>query len=241
MPAADCVVIVSGGMDSVTLLHELVKRQRRHPAVISFSYGQKHRRELNCAREQVRRLGPLPHLILDLGSMSPLFGQSALVGAAIPIPDLAQVEGDPQPPTYVPNRNMIFLSLAAAYAETTGIGDIFYGAQRHDLYGYWDTTAAFLSRINQLFALNRANPVRVLAPFVHKSKADILRLGLSLQVDYAFTWSCYGGEELACGRCPTCAERLAAFTEVDLPDPVPYAARPAQLSGQSSTFRQEPS
>jgi 7-cyano-7-deazaguanine synthase len=131
--------------------------------------------------------------------------------------------GDPQPVTYVPNRNMIFLALAAAFAETQGVGDIYYGAQRHDIYGYWDTTPQFLEQLNNVYRLNRKTPIQILAPFVTYSKTDILRKGLELEVDYGKTWSCYEGQDMACGRCPTCAERLQAFQNLGLTDPLPYA------------------
>ena len=121
---------------------------------------------------------------------------------------------------------MIFLALAAAYAESHGVTDVYYGAQRHDMYGYWDTTAEFLEQMNQVYALNRKTPIRIKAPFVTWSKADILRAGLEMEVDYGRTWSCYEGRELACGRCPTCAERLNAYSELGLPDPLPYVAQP---------------
>jgi 7-cyano-7-deazaguanine synthase len=98
---------------------------------------------------------------------------------------------DPQPPTYVSNRNMTFLSIAAVYAKTLGVSDIYYGAQANDLYGYWDTTPDFLESINKLLSLNRKNSIRVQAPLVSKSRADVLRLGLELGVDYGKTWSCY--------------------------------------------------
>jgi 7-cyano-7-deazaguanine synthase len=118
---------------------------------------------------------------------------------------------------------MIFLALAAAFAESLVADTVYYGAQRHDLYGYWDTTLDFLNRLNQVYALNRKTPIHIAAPFVQHSKADLLRIGLALGVDYEQTWSCYRGEALACGRCPTCAERLQAFAEVGVPDPLAYA------------------
>ncbi len=155
--------------------------------------------------------------------MSPLFASSALVADGLSIPDITQVANNPQPVTYVPNRNMIFLALAAAYAETAGAKVVYYGAQSHDMYGYWDTTADFLQRLNDLFALNRKTPIQVNAPFVNYTKTDILRRGLKLGVDYSQTWSCYKGQEKACGKCPTCAERLQAFANVGIPDPLPYA------------------
>lgn len=222
MSASDCVAVVSGGMDSVTLLYHLVKAQHRQPAVISFKYGQKHVKEITLAGEHVRLLGLADHLVCDLTAMSDLFRTSALVAGEIAVPTIQEVQGDSQPITYVPNRNMIFLSLAAAYAESHGASDVFYGAQKHDLYGYWDTTLAFLARLNQVYALNRKVPVRIEAPFVTYSKADILREGYALGIDYGKTWSCYQGDAVACGRCPTCAERLAAFREIGETDPLPY-------------------
>jgi 7-cyano-7-deazaguanine synthase len=219
----DCVAIVSGGLDSVTLLHHLVRTEGRQPVVMSFLYGQKHAREIACAQTQAARLGCAPPVVADLTGLQAVFSGSALVDAAVAVPDMASVTGDPQPVTYVPNRNMIFLALAVALAESLGVDAVYYGAQRHDLYGYWDTTPDFLDRLNQVYALNRRTPVRIAAPFVDYSKADILRLGLALGVDYGQTWSCYQGADKACGRCPTCAERLAAFAEVGLTDPLPYS------------------
>lgn len=219
---ADCVAIVSGGMDSVTLLHHLVKNEGRRPAVITFIYGQKHHKEVTLAQWHAEQLNCPNFEALDLRGLRPLFAKSALVNSDTAIPDIAEVEGDPQPPTYVPNRNMIFLAMAAAYAETHDVTDIFYGAQAHDMYGYWDTTPQFLESLNQVYDLNRKTPVNIQAPLVNHTKTDVLKAGLALGVDFGTTWSCYEGESLACGRCPTCAERLAAFTAVGIPDPIPY-------------------
>src|SRR6185369_17242793 len=113
----DAVAIVSGGMDSVTLLHFLVKRRQLDLAVVSFLYGQKHSREIDCARQNVQLLGIERHEIVDLSPFRTIFSASALVSEQIAIPDMADVQGNPQPPTYVPNRNMIFLAIAAAMAE----------------------------------------------------------------------------------------------------------------------------
>jgi 7-cyano-7-deazaguanine synthase len=218
----DSVAIVSGGMDSVTLLHYLVKLKQKKPAILSFSYGQKHSKEVQFAKYHSQLLGCQEHLILDLSLLAPAFQGSALVGADISIPDIDVVRGDPQPATYVPNRNMIFLSIAAAYAEGYQVQNVYYGAQAHDLYGYWDTTPEFLERINNLLTLNRKNHVQVLAPLVNLTKSEVLRLGLEMNIDYGKTWSCYVGEDKACGICPTCAERLEAFRIVGIKDPLEY-------------------
>jgi 7-cyano-7-deazaguanine synthase len=207
-------------------LHYLVRVKKATPALMTFVYGQKHAKEVAFAQFQANLLGCSQHLVVDISFLSPLFASSALVSGDLQIPNVADVLGDPQPPTYVPNRNMIFLALAAAYAETQGVTDIYYGAQSHDLYGYWDTTPDFLQRLNGVFSLNRKTPVQIKAPFVNYSKTDILRLGLELGVDYSRTWSCYEGQAVACGRCPTCAERLQAFANVGIPDPLPYAGNP---------------
>lgn len=219
----DCVVIVSGGMDSITLLHHLVKTERLNPAVISFLYGQKHAKEIAFAQENAAMLNCQTHRVMDLVPLQGLFDTSALVSDSVTIPDIETVMGDPQPPTYVPNRNMIFLALAVAYAESLGVTDVYYGAQKHDLYSYWDTSPQFLDKLNEVYALNRKAPIRIRAPFVQYSKADVLRIGLELDVDYGKTWSCYAGQDEACGKCPTCAERLAAFKAVGMVDPVSYA------------------
>lgn len=222
---SDSVAIVSGGMDSVTLLHFLVKEEKRDPAVIAFVYGQKHDKEVAFAKSHAELLGCKNPLVLDLSLLQPIFASSALVSQELTVPDVEDVKGDPQPITYVPNRNMIFLALAAAYAETNGVSDIYYGAQRHDLYGYWDTTPQFLAQLNEVYRLNRKTPIQIRAPFVDYSKTDILRKGLALGIDYGTTWSCYEGREVACGRCPTCAERLQAFADLNLSDPLPYGSR----------------
>lgn len=218
----DSIAIVSGGMDSVTMLHYLVKRELKTPAVLSFTYGQKHSKEIEFAKYHVQLLGLEECKIVDLSMLTSAFESSALVSDAVKIPDINSVKGDPQPATYVPNRNMIFLAIAAAFAETFQVTDIYYGAQAHDLYGYWDTTPDFLERINALLSLNRKGKINIQAPLVSKSKTEVLRLGLDLNVDYGKTWSCYKGNELACGECPTCAERLAAFRENGIQDPLNY-------------------
>lgn len=219
------VVLLSGGVDSTVLLHYVAKGLEC-PAVhaLSFNYGQRHSRELVCASAQAR-LVAAEHRIIDLSFMGALIQKgSALIEGGAPVPDLDSltVEELTQPPTYVPNRNMMLLSMAAAYAEAHGMTDIYYGAQAQDEYGYWDCTRDFLKRMNDTLALNRKQPVTIHAPFVAKSKGDTVGVGLALGVDFAQTWSCYRGGESACGTCPTCVERLNAFKANAITDPIAY-------------------
>jgi len=218
------VVLLSGGLDSSTLLHYVCRRLGVGEVhALSYFYGQKHSRELDMAKWQAAAAGAAEHMVIDLGFFAGLTaGGSALTDPDIPVPDMQAVreEDREQPPTYVPNRNMILLSLAAAFAESRGIADVFYGAQAQDEYGYWDCTAEFLRRINRVLSLNRRRPVTIHAPFIAMRKADELRLGRELGVDYAHTWTCYRGATVPCGTCPACAERRAAFRELGIPDPL---------------------
>ncbi|MCP4644226.1 MAG: 7-cyano-7-deazaguanine synthase QueC [bacterium] len=220
------VVLLSGGVDSSVLLHHVARDLgyvRIH--AVSFRYGQRHARELKCAAWQAAAAGTAAHTVLDLSFLSDVLKHgSSLVEGGAEVPDLADLAAHEldQPSTYVPNRNMMLLSVAAAYAEAHRIRDIFYGAQAHDEYGYWDCTADFLEGINRVLALNRRDSVTVHAPFVAKSKSETVALGLKLGVDFSHTWSCYRGDDEACGTCPTCVERLAAFREAGAHDPVAY-------------------
>lgn len=217
------VVLVSGGMDSTTLLHYLKKSEGIDELhAISFLYGQKHARELKMARKQARRAGADIHKMIDISAFKGLAGGSALTDEAKSVPKLSSLDTKQlrQPPTYVPNRNMVFLALGAAYAESAGIEELYYGAQLQDEYGYWDCTIDFIERVNHVFRLNRDKQVKILAPFVGMRKADVLRLGMELGVDYSNTWTCYKGDRKPCGTCPSCVERGRAFAEVGMADPV---------------------
>jgi 7-cyano-7-deazaguanine synthase len=218
------VVLLSGGLDSSTLLHHVVRRLGVGEVyALSFLYGQKHRRELEAAAWQARAAGVKAHDVVDMGFYEGLTaGASALTDPAIEVPRLTDLSGESlsQPPTYVPNRNMILLSLAAAYAEARGVQDVFYGAQSQDRYGYWDCTQAFLNRINGVLGLNRRRAITIHAPYVNMSKAEELALGVELGVDYAHTWTCYRGGDIPCGECPACVERCSAFASAGLRDPL---------------------
>lgn len=221
------VVLLSGGLDSTTLLHYVIKRLGYdHVCALTVLYGQKHSREIDAAKWQCECLPEVKvWKTIDIELLSELIeGTSALTDDSIEVPTLDSLSDEDlrQPPTYVPNRNMIMLSLAAAYAESQGCEELYYGAQAQDEYGYWDCTCDFIERVNNVLALNRRNSVVVRAPFVNMRKSEELALGLELGVDYSHTWTCYRGAEKACGECPTCVERLKAFDEAGVADPLAY-------------------
>jgi len=222
--SSGAVVLLSGGLDSTVLVHHVTRTLGRAPVhALSYRYGQRHARELACARWQAEAAGVAARHVVDLAFLGDLLRPgSALIDGGADVPDLAELDPDQltQPPTYVPHRNLMLLAVAAAYAEAQGFQDVFYGAQAQDEYGYWDCTAAFLERTNTVLALNRGLAVTVHAPFLTKKKAEVVAMGLDLGVDFAHTWSCYRGGENACGACPTCVERRNAFRAVGVEDPV---------------------
>ena len=198
--------------------------QAQEVYALSFDYGQKHSRELDVAAWQCKQIPQVKeHNILDLSFMGGFLGaSSALVKGGVEVPELKDIAEDEldQPVTYVPNRNMMLLSIAASYAESRDCRHLYYGAQAQDEYGYWDCTEEFLEKINGVFSLNRRTGVNVEAPFVNMSKGSVVKIGLELGVDYSNTWTCYRGGEKPCGVCPSCAERALAFKECGIEDPL---------------------
>lgn len=222
---AKCVVLLSGGLDSVTLLYHTIKDQDFDEVyALSFNYGQKHKRELEAAAWHCEQLSEVKeHRVLDISFMEDyLKGASSLVGDQIDVPALDDIKDDDldQPVTYVPNRNMLLLSLAASYAEARSCQELFYGAQSQDEYGYWDCTTEFLDNMNNVLSLNRRDAVRIQAPFVSLRKADEIKLGLTYGVDYSKTWTCYRGDLEPCKVCPSCVERAIAFEDCGIEDPL---------------------
>lgn len=225
------VIVMSGGLDSSTLLtHQVISAEESNRigeptelVAVTFNYGQRHAdKELSCAMWQCSYYS-VPLEVFDIRTLAAqIMSASALVNRGIAVPKIVDAMGDPQPATYVPNRNLLFLEMATAYAESIGAGAVFYGAQKHDMYGYWDTTAEFLVRVNAIHSLNRKSAIYVEAPFIRDSKAKVVEYGLRNGTRYEHTWSCYNGREKACGTCPTCAERIKAFIENDTVDPLEY-------------------
>ncbi len=224
-PAADprAVVLVSGGVDSATTL--AIARERGFAChALSFDYGQRHRLELSAARRVAESLGCGEHRIvkLDLGWMR----GSALTDEGIAIPT-APTQGIPV--TYVPARNTVFLAVALGWAEVLGARDIFFGANAVDYSGYPDCRPEFVEAFEELANLAtrvgvEGDRFRVHAPLIAMSKADIIRTGVRLGVDYALTLSCYQPNETgeACGRCDSCRLRAQGFAAAGVVDPTRY-------------------
>lgn len=216
------VIIISGGVDSTTLLWKLVKEKYKPQEIlaISFDYGQKQIKELEYAKWNCNFLN-VEHKVVELKHFMKDF-KSALTQDNIDVPNIKDVLGEPQPVTYVPFRNQLFLTIAAGVAESVSANEIYYGAQMHDMYGYWDTTPEFISRFNNLISLNRKSRILLITPFASHSKAETIAEGLKLGVRYEMTRSCYEKGDKSCGVCPTCAERLKGFKDNNINDPAEY-------------------
>lgn len=217
------VVIYSGGMDSFTLLHK-ARAQGYQVHALSFNYGQRHVRELECAREVCQQLG-VPHQVIDIRSLGPVMAGSALT-SDVDVPE-GHYEEDSMKSTVVPNRNMILLSLATGYAVTVEARAVWFGAHGGDHAIYPDCRPEFLQKMDAVCQVANYHPVAIEAPFLKHDKGEILAEGLALGLDYSQTWTCYNGRDQACGRCGSCVERLEAFAAHDICDPLPYETGPS--------------
>jgi 7-cyano-7-deazaguanine synthase len=217
------VVLLSGGLDSATVL-AIAGEAGYACYALSFRYGQRHGAELRAAQRIARALAAVEHRIfaLDLGA----FGGSALTDPALPVPEQP---GEGIPITYVPARNTVFLSVALGWAEVLGARDIFIGVNAVDYSGYPDCRPEFIAAFERLADLATRAGVegdgfRVHAPLIHLTKADIIRRGMALGVDYALTVSCYQADEegRACGACDACRFRIRGFLDAGVVDPTIY-------------------
>ncbi|MFJ6553123.1 7-cyano-7-deazaguanine synthase QueC [Streptomyces luteogriseus] len=233
MAERPAIVLLSGGLDSTTVL-AIAKDQGYTPYALSFRYGQRHSVELEAAKRVAEAQGVARHVIADIDLR--VFGGSALT-SDIDVPKHESLDdagdkdtGSSVPVTYVPARNTIFLSFALAYAETVGASDIFTGVTAVDYSGYPDCRPEYMEAYECMANLaTRAGvegtqSLKLHSPLIAMSKADIVREGLRLGVDYSLTSSCYDPDEQgrACGHCETCLLRLKGFAEAGVTDPVQY-------------------
>ena len=212
-------VLLSGGMDSVTVLYEAV-HTHKVVACLSFDYGSKHNaREIPCAKLHAERHGIVHHTV-SLDFMDHLF-KSDLLRSGGDIPE-GHYEAANMKSTVVPNRNMILLSLAIGYAVDIGANKVFYGAHSGDHAIYPDCRPDFVHAMNKVAKLANYEPVDIVTPYLNSDKTEILADGLKMGLDYGKTWTCYNGRDKACGKCGSCFERLEAFAANHTADPIAY-------------------
>lgn len=217
------VVLLSGGLDSATIL-AIARNEGYRCHALSFDYGQRHASELDAARRIARRLGAVEHKVIRIGLDD--IGGSALTDARIAVPESPQTG---IPVTYVPARNTIFLAFALGWAEVLDASDIFIGVNAVDYSGYPDCRPAYIEAFQSLANLaTRAGvegkPLRIHAPLIQNTKAQIIRRGVDLGVDYSLTVSCYAADDAgrACGKCDACRLRKQGFQDAGIIDPTRY-------------------
>jgi len=213
------IVVLSGGMDSATLLYDLAQ-QRAAVRALSVDYGQRHVRELGCAQLLCSLLG-VEHRLVDLAGLRPLLAGSSQTDDTVAVPEGHYAE-ESMKLTIVPNRNMILLALAGAWAISTKSDAIAYAAHAGDHAVYPDCREKFVSALAQALHLADWHSVAIVRPYISLTKADIVRRGITLGVPYQHTWSCYKGGAVHCGKCGTCTERREAFELAGSKDPVLY-------------------
>ena len=220
------MVLFSGGVDSTTCLGIAVDKYGAENVVaLSIAYGQKHTKEIECSQKIAQHYG-VEHLYLDLGKIFQYSNCSLLSHSDQEIPtesyakQIEKTHGAPVS-TYVPFRNGLFLSSAASIALSKGCEVIYYGAHSDDAAGnaYPDCSDAFNKAINDAIYIGSGNQLKVEAPFIGLTKAQVVKKGLELKVPYELTWSCYMGEDKPCGVCGTCIDRAKAFEENGVADP----------------------
>ncbi len=215
------VVLLSGGLDSAVAL-SVAKSDGHEVYALSFDYGQRHSRELRSARAVAERAGVAAHHVVSLKLDS--WGGSALTDSRINVEE-GDVNRTDIPVTYVPARNMVFLSVAASLAEAIGAQHIYIGVSQVDYSGYVDCRRVFIDAMQQavnkgtVMCAERGQSITIHAPFIEMTKAQEIALGLKLGVDFGLTWSCYRGGERPCGTCDSCKLRAKAFAEAGIPDP----------------------
>ena len=214
------VVLLSGGLDSTTCM-AVAKSQGYELYPISFDYNQRHKRELESAKKVAEHFNAKEHKILKLDNV----GGSALTDKSIDVPDY---QGDGEiPVTYVPARNLLFLSYALGYAEVVQAEAIFIGVSSVDYSGYPDCRPEFIEAFQKVAEVGTAagikgNAPKIVTPIINLTKAETIKLGMELGAPYEYTMSCYRGNEEACGKCDSCTLRLKGFREAGFEDPIEY-------------------
>jgi len=219
------VVLLSGGLDSSTTLGIAVEECEELHA-LTFLYGQKHEKEIRSAKKLAEHYSVQEHKFLDIPLSE--IGKSSLLEGGEDIPKHHEEEiGEEIPSTYVPARNIIFLSYALSYAESVDADAIYIGATARDYSGYPDCRPEFYDAFEKMAAKGtkrgvEGDPISIEYPLIDFTKGEIVKKGDEIEVPFHLTWSCYRGEEKACGECDSCKLRLKGFEEAGLEDPIPY-------------------
>ncbi len=222
------VITLSGGMDSAVLLYKAAK-EADEVYTVTFDYGQRHKDELNYVIDQLRDCRSLnnevkfDNKLLDTKFIRQTAPTSSLTNDDIDTPNVKDVMGEAQPASYVPFRNLMFLSMICSYAEAVKADEVWYGAAQADsLAGYWDGSEEFVEQVNNVTALNRENRITVKAPLIEMSKKEIILEGIRLGVDFSHTYTCYSGKYPCDAESASSALRLKGFIEAGYRDPLEY-------------------
>jgi len=219
MKQSKTVLIYSGGIDSTVLLYDLLNSGHDVQA-LSVNYGQRHIKELDCAKSLCNQLN-VEHHVADLTALNPLLSGSSLTSPHVQVPE-GHYEDESMKATVVPNRNMILLSIATGWAMSTGASSVSYAAHSGDRAIYPDCREEFADAMNGVMEMAGWDKVSLDRPFSSLTKADIVKLGDELGVPFEQTWSCYKGGQVHCGVCGTCVERREAFQLAGVTDPTIY-------------------
>ena len=221
-------------MDSSVLLYMAQDRGYDEIHTVTFDYGQRNKRELSCVDKQIDNFNELfsgwfnlkvTNKVLDVNYIKDIAPTSSLTNEEIDNPDISEMAGDAQPASYVPFRNLMFLSICSAYAESVGADTVWYGAAQVDsLAGYWDGSEEFVDVVNNITDLNRENRIVIEAPLLDMSKAEIIEEGIRLGVKFKDTWTCYSDREdgLADATTPSSSMRVKGFIDAGYEDPIVY-------------------
>lgn len=213
------VVVLSGGLDSVVLMHHLARTHEVR--AFSVDYGQRHKRELEYAEKQAKLLN-IPWTLADLSTLAGILPGSSQTDPTVAVPH-GHYEEESMKATLVPNRNMILLAVAIGHAIAHGCDGVAYAAHAGDHAIYPDCRPVFADAMEGAASVCHYHPLLLLRPFVQLDKSEIVGLGNQLKVDFTQTWSCYEGGDIHCGKCGTCVERIGAFWDAGVDDPTVYA------------------
>ena len=211
------VLVMSGGLDSTTLLYKLLQEGKQVQA-ISFNYGQRHSKELDMAKKTCDKLN-VPHKVIDISFIKELISKSSLTSDDIAVPD-GHYSHETMKITVVPNRNMIMASIAIGYAVNLDYDEVALGVHAGDHTIYPDCRPEFIEALRKIAAISNFKPIEIYTPFLNISKTDVVTLGNMLGVDYSLSWTCYKGLEKPCGKCGSCTERAESFDLNKLIDPL---------------------